>query len=395
MAKLNSITSCTVLSICHMAGMIDLAALPLWIGSLMNYYGLSAPQAGLVVTAFLAAVVAASVVFAPFFTRLPRRMVAAAGFALAAGAFWTTSLHSAPAGSVVPFVLLHLIAGFGAGAALSVTHGTIGRTANPHRLFGIVNIAMGALAIVMFATVPTLIASIGGQILFQAMAATMGLACLVALLFFPNGVQAELADKAQTRPAARPPLPRAAWMIILAIVCLALNQATVFSYVERIGITREYGLETVQLILVVMGFVNLAPGLFAALAQKRLSPIAVGIAGPILQALLALTLTGSSSLPFYAVPVIFYVSLVIFTHTFLFGLLAQIDTTGRAVAATPAMMMFGSAIGPALGGLIVATIGYHGLGWSVACFAAFAVTAMLLARKELARSAEAPALAAA
>jgi predicted MFS family arabinose efflux permease len=57
------------------------------------------------------------------------------------------------------------------------------------------------------------------------------------------------------------------------------------------------------------------------------------------------------------------------------------------------MMMFGSAIGPALGGLIASTIGYHGLGWSTAVFATIAVLAMLLVRKELARTPETTALA--
>jgi predicted MFS family arabinose efflux permease len=393
MTRANTTSSAITLSICHMAGMIDLAALPLWIGSLMNFYGLTAPQAGVVVTTFLAAVVAASVIFAPMFNRLPHRAFVPGGFAIAACAFFACSLLHAPAGSVYPFILLHAVAGLGAGGALSVTHGAIGRTANPHRLFGIVNIAMGALAIVMFATVPALIAHLGGQVLFQAMAATMALASLVALMRFP-------ASRTEPRETARPaagqahaPLPRAAWLTIVVIVCLALNQATVFSFVERIGVLRDFGLDNVQLILVVMGFVNLAPGLLAALLQKRLSPIAVGIAGPILQAVLALTLTGSSSFASYAVPAVFYVSLVIFTHTFLFGLLARVDTTGRAVAATPAMMMFGSAIGPALGGLIASTIGYHGLGWSTAVFATIAVLAMLLVRKELARTPETTALA--
>jgi predicted MFS family arabinose efflux permease len=386
--------SYVTLSICHMAGMIDLAALPLWVGSLMNFYGLTAPQAGLVVTTFLAGVVAASVSFAPLFTRLPHRTFLAGGFALSAFAFLATSWLKAPADSLYSFILLHLVAGIGAGAALSVTHGSIGRTINPHRLFGIVNIAMGALAIVMFASLPSLIAQLGGQVLFQAMAATMAVASLVAAIGFPrNEIQANETDAlAPVAAQARAEIPRAAWLTILVIVCMALNQATVFSYVERIGMAREFGMDKIQLVLVVMGFVNLVPGLLAAVLQKRLSPIAVGIAGPIVQATLALTLTGSSSFVAFAVPAALYVSLVIFTHTFLFGLLARVDTTGRAVAATPAMMMFGSAIGPALGGVIVATIGYPGLGWSTACFAALAVTAMLLVRKELAERTPRPAL---
>ena len=86
----------------------------------------------------------------------------------------------------------------------------------------------------------------------------------------------------------------------------------------------------------------------------------------------------SSTLTFapYAVAAALYVSMVIFTHTFLFGLLSRLDPSGRAVAATPAMMMVGSCIGPALGGGLVAGLGYPGLGSAACVVAAVAVFAM-------------------
>lgn len=395
MNKLNSMASYATLSICHMAGMIDLAALPLWVGSLMNFYGLTAPQAGLVVTTFLVGVMAASATFAPRFSRLPHRIVVPGGFAVSACAFLVASWLKAPAVDVYPFLLLHAVAGFGAGAALSVTHGTIGLTSNPHRLFGVVNVTLGVLAIPMFAVLPGLIATLGGQVLFQGMAATMALAALVSLAMFPKLRPPVAADGVASRETVRQPLPRSAWLLILTIICLTLNQSTVFSFVERIGMDNGFGMERVQLILVVMGFVNLMPGVLAAVLQKRLSPIAVGVAGPLLQAVCALSMTGSTAFASYAVPAVLYVSLVIFTHTFLFGLMSRIDTTGRAVAATPAMMMFGSAMGPVLGGMIVAAVGYRGLGLSVTCFAAIGITAVLLVRRDLARTAAKPAMAAA
>ncbi|MEI8635209.1 hypothetical protein P4S72_30455, partial [Vibrio sp. PP-XX7] len=51
------------------------------------------------------------------------------------------------ASSFPMLIALHLMAGLGAGAALSSVHGTIGRTENPHRLFGLVPVvALGVLA---------------------------------------------------------------------------------------------------------------------------------------------------------------------------------------------------------------------------------------------------------
>ncbi|MDQ0455668.1 MFS transporter [Rhizobium paknamense] len=394
MSKLNSFTGHAALSVCHMAGMIDLAALPLWIGTLMKFYGLGAPQAGLTVTAFLAAAVASSSVFAPMFTRLPHRLFAAGGFALATVAFFVASRLPASADSFSFLLILHAVAGMGAGGALSVTHGSIGRTSNPHRLFGIVNVAMGLLAIVMFAVLPGAVAAAGGSVLFLAFALTMGFAALVSLLFFPSVEKSAAGDASHApRALSAEPLSGIAWLIIGAIVCLALAQATVFSFVERIGDARGFSGDTVQFVLVVMGFINLIPGALAALLQKRLPPLGVGLAGPVLQTVLAMCITHATVFPVYAAPAMAYVSVVIFTHTFLFGFLSKVDRTGRAVAATPAMMMSGSAIGPALGGVIVANVGYGGLGWAVFAIATLAVTFLAIARRKLARDALRPVLA--
>lgn len=388
MTKLNGFGGKAALGIGHMAGMIDLAALPLWIGTLMKDYQLQPPQAGLTVTMFLAAVVVASVILAPRFVQLKHRAVASSGFAVAVSAFFVISRLPVSPESFLIILPLHAIAGLGAGAALSVTHGAIGRTANPHRLFGVVNVAMGVLAIAMFAVLPGVISDVGGQSLFLAFAITMATASIVALVFFPT-VEGRAGSDGERRAA----IPGAAWLTIGVVVCLALSQATVFSFVERIGDARQFGQDKVQTVLIVMGFINLIPGILAALLQNRLSPITVGIAGPVLQALAAVCLTNAVTFPVFAVPAAIYVTLVIFSHTFLFGLLSKIDPTGRAVAATPAMMMVGSAIGPVLGGIIVAGVGYEALGWAVVVISSIAVALMFGTRRELAKKARDPALA--
>ncbi|AJQ94180.1 arabinose efflux permease [Gynuella sunshinyii YC6258] len=282
------------------------------------------------------------------------------------------------------FLILHSVAGLGVGAALSVTHGCIGRTKNPHHLFGIVNVSMGALAIAMFAVMPGMVRQLGGQVIFTAFAITVGISAIYALFFFPTIDHLSVTEKHKTRLSGS--MPPVAWMIIGVVICLTLSQSMVFSFVERIGVNRGFESSNIQAMFVIMGFINLLPGILAALMQKRLSPISVSFSGPVLQALAALTLTSSSSFLLFAIPVSVYVTLAIFTHTFLFGLLSKIDPSGRAVAATPAMMMIGSASGPVLGGLIVSVVGYHGLGWGVAVIACVASTLTFQARTLLSQS---------
>jgi predicted MFS family arabinose efflux permease len=84
-------------------------------------------------------------------------------------------------------------------------------------------------------------------------------------------------------------------------------------------------------------------------------------------------ITQSAAFAPYAAATSVFAAVMIFTHTFAFGMLARIDRTGRAVAATPAMLMTGAAIGPVLGGTLVKQLGYGSLGIAAVLIAAAAV----------------------
>lgn len=361
------------LMVAHCAGMVDLIALPVWVGTLISGYGLDPQQAGGLATLFLVGAVASSLFFAPRFQRFPARKVASAGFAIAALGFagvTMTQHYAAMAG-------LHLVAGMAAGTGLSFTHGTIGRSRNPHRLFAIVGLALGAFAILFMGVTPKLIAASGAPMLFYVFAAVMLVAAVASIIAFP-GVEA----KHQEARSAPGKLSRAVWLGAAGVSCMALVQAMMFSFLERVGAERGYGFEAITGLLIALSFVNLLPAPLAALLEKRVSARAVMVCGPVAQAILALMITQSQSFNIYAAGALFFAAVMIFTHTFAFGLLATLDPTGRAVAATPAMIMIGAAIGPILGGTIVKLAGYPSLGISVVAIAVCAVICFLPRRQD-------------
>jgi predicted MFS family arabinose efflux permease len=337
------------LMLCHFAGMVDLVALPVWVGTLAQHYGFDLEHAGMIVTAFLLGAVGASLVAAPLYNRLPRAACAFGGYAVAALAFLAASRVSS-FGALAP---LHLVAGIATGTALSVTHGTIGRSANPHRLFAMAGTALGIGAVIFYGAVPPAVAAHGGPVLFRVFAGLMGAAALACALGFPQAVTGG-------RAQAAAPLPRAAWCAILGVGCMALNQALTFSMLDRIGVLRGFGQDKVNGLLVVCGLVNLLPAAIAGLLQKRLNPLRVALVAAPLQAALALVVTLSGDFLPYALAGAVYPAVLIFTHTFLFGLIARLDPSGRALASTPAMMMTGSAIGPALAGSVAMRAGFGG-----------------------------------
>ena len=338
----------------HCAGMIDLVALPVWVGALIANYGFDPPHAGGLVTLFLAGAVAASLFFAPRFNALDRRLMTGLGFLVAALAFGAASRVT----SFGALAACHLVAGAAVGCALSFTHGTIAHGANPHRLFALVNIALGVFAILFLGATPNLIQAVGGSALFLVFSGVMSVAAVVAALAFPLQTarpREDLVDEIAH-------LPPAIWYGVAGVSCMALTQALMFSFLQRIGLDRGYGAGVVTGLLIGLGLVNLAPAPLAALLQTRLSSRAALTVGPIAQALVALFIALPLGLGFYAVGALLLAGVMIFTHTFAFGTLAKLDPTSRALAGTPAMLMTGAAIGPLLGGALVQGVGYPALG---------------------------------
>jgi predicted MFS family arabinose efflux permease len=367
MITTNSVRGRVALMAGHCAGMIDLVALPVWVGALIAHYRFDPQQAGMLASLFLFGAVLASLVVAPRFNRLSGRLVAVAGFGVAAAGFAFASTTT----EFGALALAHGLCGMAAGAALSVTHGTVARSGHPHRLFALLGIALGIFAIVFMAATPGIVAQAGGPALFKVFAGVMLVGAVVAALAFPqpDGVTP------QGAAAALGPIPRAVWFGIVGISCMTLVQAMTFSFLERVGNDRGFSPQAIHGVLVAMGLVALAPPVLAALLERRLAARTVMLVGPVLQALLCLVIMNVSAFMPYAVAVCLFAPVLIFTHVFAFGLLARLDPSGRAMAATPAMVMVGAAIGPFLGGTLVKNFGYGAIGVAALVIAVCAVYA--------------------
>ncbi|MDQ0137651.1 putative MFS family arabinose efflux permease [Neorhizobium galegae] len=339
------------LVIAHCAGMLDLTALPVWVGALVERFEFSPQQAGGIVTLFLLGAVAASLFVAPRLNRINQKLASTAGYGIAALAFFVASTQS----GLVPLAALHLVAGLSVGTGLSMVHGAIGKSENPHRLFAVAGIAIGLLGIVLLGVLPQLMIDFGRQILFQVFGFFMAVACVFCALLFVNPKRGEAHGSA--------PFGRAIWFTIFGISAMTFNQAMVFSFVEVIGKLRGFSAEGVLGVLIALGVVNfLIPSPLAAILQKRLAAETVVRIGPAVQAVFAMIVTSATAFSLWAPVAAFFVAIQIFTHTFAFGLLARLDRTGRAVAATPAMLMIGAALGPIVGGALGQNFGFGALG---------------------------------
>ncbi|MHA4871865.1 MFS transporter [Duganella sp. PWIR1] len=346
----------------HCAGMLDLVALPVWVGaSLVGWFHLDPQQAGLLATLFLGGEVLSSMLLAPRFGRVPARLVAVCGYSVAALAFLALSVVG---GNYPAMAALHLLGGIGAGCALTMVHGTMGRSARPHRMFAYAGFTLACFGIVVLGSGPAILAAAGGHALFLVFAGIMTIAALLAALAFPPP-KVQAARKAGDGEA---PLSPRIWFGMAGMGVFCMAQSMIFPFVERIGVDRGYSIALVSSVLMAIGFSNLLPTPLAAALERRIRAESAIFFGVLLHAVIILIITQLPDARSYAVGVAVISTPLLFVHTFLFGLLARLDPSGRSVAATPAMVMIGSTIGPVLGGTLVMTVGYAGLGLGVAGF---------------------------
>ncbi|KAF1019610.1 MAG: hypothetical protein GAK30_03006 [Paracidovorax wautersii] len=370
----------TSLVLGHCAGMIDIVALPVWVGIvLIGQFGLDPQRAGALVTLFLAAVVVSSLFVSPRVNRIRGAIMVPVAFGIAAVAFFALSTVK----EYGAMALLHFMGGLAVGCALSITHSTIGSSANPHRLIAIAFTALSVLSFGFLGGVPQLVSLKGGGVLFVVLGAIMFVAALAAAIGFPARASTPSSASGLT---VHVPLARGVWFVMLGTSLMTLSHSMMLSYMERIGDAHGFGKQMVMGVLLAVGVVNLFPGVLAAVFERRLSAQAVMVAGPVLQILLGLTLTQSPHFGPYAVAAAVFPAVMIFTHTFVFAFLARHDASTRAVAATPVITMTGSALGPVVGGVIAQNLGYSSIGWALTVVATAGALCFLQAGRGTARN---------
>jgi predicted MFS family arabinose efflux permease len=359
--RIDSSRGRVALMVGHCAGMVDLVSLPIWVGILIEQFHFDPQQAGGLATLFLGSIVLASVVLAPSFHRLPGRIVATFGYALSAVAFIVASGTRNPASLTV----LHGLAGIATGAALSVTHGTMAKSARPHQMMALAGVALGTFAIIFMAAVPHIIGVYSGSALFVVFSIVMTTAAVVAALFFPKPDS----QRGEAGQICRPDrLPLAVWFGIAGIACISFVQAMANSFLERVGAAHGFTAGQVGSALLVMAVVSMFPGALAAFFERRVSARTVLLFGPLLHGAMVAVVMNAMKFPAYVVSMALLPSLMIFMVTFAFGVIARLDPSGRALAAMPATTMIGSAAGPLVGGTLVKFSGYDALGIGAVIF---------------------------
>lgn len=355
-----AIVAVTVLGV---VGSIVFLLLPLLVGAFTEELGLDPRQVGYLASADMVGMFVAAAVATAWVRRTDWRFAAACGTALLV----VCHLLSAFVDGWVNLLAVRVGAGFAGGSLMSIALTSLGDARNSDRLFALFisgQLGLGALALWRM---PELLASYGLRGVFWALAALTALTA-VTIPVIPRAGRLESSPEGSD---AR--IPSMTPGVLALLACLAFNTGimAVWAYVERIGDAVGLEAEAIGGALGASLLAALFGSLLAAAVGDRFGrTVPIGAALALQLVALALLWSGPSVFV-YGVAVMLFAFCWNLPVAFQLATTVAVDPSGRLVVLFLSAVKLGYAIGPAIVGLLVASMGLRApLLLGAVCFAA-------------------------
>ncbi|WP_035036310.1 MFS transporter [Caulobacter sp. AP07] len=343
---------------------------PILIGYLITNASLSAPLAGLLVSAEMAALAATSALIVRFAPHWEFRKTGLLGMGLAIiASIATLGLHQ-----FVPLLIARCLAGAGVGAALVVSNRVVAGFDDPDKAFArinVVNLIFGALIVGLAPLLHGVsVTDPYAAILLALLALSVAMALLPKLR--PPAANPEQAVGAPVGPLVVGP----ALVALMAITLIVgISSGTLWAFYGIIG--GQAGLSVAQ----VDGAISLA--IVAAIAGSAIGGligVRFGRLAPVLAALAIMTigismLASHPSAAGFRVATCANLAALYFVLPYVFGAAAALDTSGRGVSYVGGIFYFTGAVSPVLGGYLERVAGIEVVGAAV--FVGSAIASLL------------------
>jgi len=326
-----------LISVVYPLGPAAVILMPLIVGGVIDDYGLSAQQAGLIASSEGVGLVVGLLVGAGWVRRLSWRRMLFAGLA----AYAAVNLIASQAETLAQLTAIRLLSGFCGGSVFAIVNAALGDNREPDRAFGLAQAVQGVMMFAAFTAAPLL--PEGGLVsgLFLLAAATSVL-LMFALFRFPDRGPEIRATAITHANGKRKPL------IWLGLFGGLLYYASIFGFwdfIERMGVAAGLASDTVSLALGVSQIAAVGGGLVAALASDRFGrilPLAVAVSA---QILVLWSLFGQFAAITYFVAASVYQGTYIVATSYMLGVIAKLDKGGKYVVVMNAVLGVGVAGG--------------------------------------------------
>jgi predicted MFS family arabinose efflux permease len=347
-------------------GDMSLFIVPLLVGGLIETYGLSEGQVGLVIAFRLGALALASFILSARIHRVDRRLFAFIGVALVIAG----NLGAAFADTSAGYIFWRMVMGVGEGVILTVITAIGAASRNPEKIFAILSFWLFAGSILIFLVAPPVLGAFGIRTTFILVAAVA--AALSPVFLFITREKSADTNLAPTRFT----WSSASIGVLAAVLLLSVGANSAWFYLERIGERMGMSLAEVGNALVIVAVVALLGPLIAHQANTRFGRLKPIVLGFVVLAAAAILMTHTRSPLVYTAGISFSSIGLAFTSIYLLGIASVLDSHGRLAAACRGFLAIGNAVAPGIGGSILLLGGnYELIGWAavIASFLAIAV----------------------
>ncbi len=348
-----------LISILYPLGPAAVILAPLIVGGVIDEYGFTDEQAGLIASMDGLGLVIGLLIGALWVRKVSwTRMLFVLLAAYAAANALSVAFSAVPA-----LLAMRLACGFCGGSLFAIINAALGDNRQPDRAFGIAQSVQGVMMFAAFAAVPLLSEGRLVNSLFLMLAAAALLMMLFALRFPRRGVSVQPAALEQGGPGRRQGL---IWLGLLGGLLYYASIFGFWAWIERIGINAGLTSQTVELALGISQIAAVAGGLAAGVAGDRFGRIAPLLCAAAGQLAVLWMLLGEFTASAYFIGASLYQGLYIIATSYILGVIAKLDTTGKYVVVMNGMLGIGVAVGPSIAAALIRSGDYNGINLAAA-----------------------------
>ena len=353
--------------------------LPIFLGKAAESFALSDSAAGWLATTYLAGFGISSVSASLWLNRLGRKTLARVLFLVAAGLLATGgALQSFGAIAAILFA-----AGLVLGGLYTFSFVLAGEHIDPTRAVGVKlggEVALGALLLVL---IPTLVYPAFG---FTGMLVSLAVV-LVAVSSCTRFVTAHAPRPIAANDGGRAVIPHSALVVLGALFLFTVGQAAVWSFIERAGARADYDAAAIGGVLSAAVLLGGAASFLAGALSDRFGKMAPLLCAALLYLIAMALFAFGTRFWVYASAVNLFFFAWLFALPYLVSAIAALDDSGRATSLVTACFAFGSMLGPAIAGELLARGGFEllYLAGTIATCTAYALVITAVREPEQAR----------
>jgi predicted MFS family arabinose efflux permease len=358
----HSLRQTTLISAIYPVGPAAIILMPLIVGGLVDSYGFSEQQAGVIATGEGIGLVLGLLAAALWVRSVTWRLALLVGLTTYAALNFGSPLVDGHAGILV----LRFLSGFVGGGVFAIVVAALGDNREPDRAFGIAQAVQGLIMGALFAWAPSLMSESGINSLFYLMA----ILALTTMIFVPQFPRRGVVDAAPVpSDSAGDPPSSAPILLYLGLFGGFAYYLAVFGFwgfIERMGIRAGLEESTIGYALGISQLAAICGALLAAGAAQRFGrflPLLIALVG---QLWVLWVLVGQfSAWAFYA-GACAYQGLYVMATSYQLGVIAHLDSKGKFIVVMTALQGLGAALGPSIAAALIDDGAYSGINAAAA-----------------------------